>query len=71
VIPGRTGLTVPADEVPAFAAAMALFLADPALTRRMSREARAFCLAGAVPPDEQFSTLLGPSGGEERADRVA
>jgi glycosyltransferase involved in cell wall biosynthesis len=70
MLPGRTGFAVPADDVTAFAAAMAFFVTDPGLAKRMGANARAFCREGAPPQDALYSTLLGP-GKDDRADRVA
>jgi glycosyltransferase involved in cell wall biosynthesis len=68
--PRQTGFAVPAGDVTAFAAAMACFAGDRGLARRMGASARAFCLAGALQPDELYSTLLGPKD-DEKSDRVA
>jgi len=68
---GRTGFSVPADEGAALAAAMALLLTDEALRKRMGRAARAFCVAGAVRPEQMYTTILGPADDERSAGRVA
>jgi glycosyltransferase involved in cell wall biosynthesis len=72
---GRTGFAVPADDVTAFAAAMACLAADPGLARRMGSAARSFCREGAPAAGELYSTLLGTGSGGDgdngRVDRVA
>jgi glycosyltransferase involved in cell wall biosynthesis len=45
VVPGQTGLLVPARDVAALAAAIAMLAADPALRRRMGGAGRARMVA--------------------------
>jgi glycosyltransferase involved in cell wall biosynthesis len=67
MVHGTTGLRVPSTDLRALAQAVRFFLDDPSGTALMGLAARAYCEAGAMAPEDQFSTLLGPVPQPERA----
>jgi glycosyltransferase involved in cell wall biosynthesis len=66
MVHGKTGLRVPSTDLRALAQAVRFFLDDPSGTALMGLAARAYCEAGAMAPEDQFSTLLGPVPEPER-----
>jgi glycosyltransferase involved in cell wall biosynthesis len=66
MVNGVTGLRVPSTDLRALAQAVRFFLDDPYAMALMGMAARAHCEAGAMAPEDQFSTLLGPIRAPER-----
>lgn len=61
IVHGETGLRVPSNDLQALVQAVRFFSDDPSVAPLMGLAARSYCLAGAMRPEEQFSTILEPS----------